>query len=117
MSAREQKVTFHSAASATATGTVMNTDGAASVLVQVTGTFVATVTFQGTVDGSTWVAIRGANLSDGSVASTATAAGLYTVPVAGVRRFRCNLTWTSGTSITVTGIQTGLVSGVSIVSA
>ena len=102
----ERKVTFHSAASATATGTVMNTTQVASVLVQITGTFSATVTFQGTVDGSTWVAVQGVNLNDGSVATTATAAGLYLVPMAGARKFRCDLTWASGTSITVTGIGT-----------
>lgn len=104
----EQKVTHHSAASATATGTPMNTGQTGSVLVQITGTFVATVTFQGTVDGSNWVALQAVNMTSGAIATTATAAGLYLVPVPGMRLFRCDLAWASGTSITVTGEGTSL---------
>ncbi len=100
----ERKVTHHSAASATATGAVMNCTGLVGALVQITGTFVATVTFQGTVDGSNWVAIPAVNLNNGAVATTATAAGLYWVSFAGMRLFRANMAWTSGTSITATGI-------------
>lgn len=107
----ERKVTHHSAASASATGAVMNCGGLSSVLVQITGTFVATVTFQGTVDGSTWVAIQAENVNGGSAATTTTAAGLYLIPLTGVRLFRANLTWTSGTSITVTGIGTDAAGG------
>jgi hypothetical protein len=33
---------------------------------------------------------------------------LYSVPVTGVRLFRCDLTWTSGTSITVVGVGSDL---------
>lgn len=111
MSAIERKVTFHSAASATATGTVMNTSQLASILVQITGTFVATVTFQGTVDGSTWVAVQAENADSGAVATTATATGLYRVNVAGLRLFRCSMAWTSGTSITAVGIGTSAGEG------
>lgn len=100
----ERKVTHHSAASATATGTVMNCTGLVGALAQVTGTFSATVTFQATIDASNWVAIEGYNLNTGAKGSTATAAGLYYVSFAGARLFRCNLTWTSGTSVTVTSI-------------
>lgn len=114
MSATEQKVTFHSAASTTANGTVMNTGQTASVLVQITGTFSASVAFQGTIDGSNWVAIQGANVNSGAVATTATAAGLYLVPVVGMRLFRCDLTWASGTSITAAGIGTSLESGLDL---
>ena len=103
----ERKVTHHSAASATAAGTVMNCTGLVGALVQVTGTFGATVTFQGTIDGSTWVAIQAENTSSGAVATTATAAGLYFVPFAGIRLFRASMVWTSGTSITVTGLGVG----------
>lgn len=100
----EHKVTFHNAASATATGTVMNTAGISLVAVQITGTFVATVTFEGSIDKTNYVSLEAVNSATGAKATTATAAGLYFVPVSGVRAFRCNLTWTSGTSITATGI-------------
>lgn len=100
----ENKVTFHSAANATATGTVMTTTAISLVSVQITGTFVATVTFKGSIDGTNYVALEAINRSTGAKATTATAAGLYSIPVVGCRKFICDLTWSSGTSITVTGI-------------
>lgn len=102
----ERKVTFHSAATASATGTVMNLTCLSSLAVQLTGTWVGTVTFQATIDASNWVAIEAYNPATNERSSTATANGLYVLPVAGYRLFRCNLDWTSGTSITVTGIGT-----------
>lgn len=107
----ERKVTHHSAASASANGAVMNTTGLVGVLVQLTGTFTATVTFQGTIDQSNWVAIKAENANTGAVGTTATAAGLYYVPFAGVRLFRANMVWSAGTSITVTGIGVGSAPG------
>lgn len=106
MSAIERKATFHTAAVATAAGDVLNTTQLASVLVQITGTFVATITFQTTIDGSNWVAIEALDLTTGARSSTATGPGLYLVPLPGAALFRCNMTWTSGTSITATGLGT-----------
>lgn len=103
----ERKVTHHSAPSASATGAVMNCTGLVGALVQITGTFVAIVTFQGTIDGSNWVAIRTENVNTGVVATTATVAGMYYVPFAGIRRFRANLARTSGDDIMVTSIGVG----------
>jgi hypothetical protein len=40
---------------------------------------------------------------------------MYWVPFSGARLFRCNLTWTSGTSITVTGIGVEASAGLSVV--
>jgi hypothetical protein len=111
----ERKVTHHSAASATANGAVMNCTGLVGALVQITGTFSATVTFRVTVDGTNWVAIPGVNANSGVGATTTTTAGLYWVPFSGARLFRCNVTWTSGTSITVTGIGVESSAGLSIV--
>ena len=102
----EQKVTFHTAAAATANGTLFPCSGYATVLAQISGTFVATVTWEGTVDNTNYVAIQAVNLNTGALATTATAAGLYAIPVSGLRLFRARMTWTSGTSITVSGIGT-----------
>ena len=111
---REQKVTFHSAASATATGTVLNCAGMSSLVVQITGTFVATVTWQGTIDGTNWVSLQAENIASGAVATTATAAGLYRLSVAGLRLFRANMAWTSGTSITAIGIASAAPVGLTL---
>ena len=105
----ERKTTFHSAASATATGNVMNLTGIANVAIQVSGTYTtASLAFEGSIDGTNWVEIQAMDMNDGSVATTATANGLYVAPVSGLMLFRSNLTWTSGTSITATGIGTDL---------
>jgi len=95
-----QSLALQSAAAATGNGTAMDVSGYSALAVQVTGTFVATITFEGTVDGSTWVAIQGINYNDGHLASTATAAGLFYIPIAGLELFRARVTWTSGTSVT-----------------
>lgn len=108
----EQKVTFHSAAGATANGAVMNCSGLNTVLAQITGTFVATVNWEATVDGTNWVALYAVNCATGAVATTATVPGLYQVVLGGARLFRARLTWTSGTSVTVTGL--GVEDGVAV---
>jgi len=73
----------------------------ASLVMQVVGTFVGTVTFEATVDQTNWVAIQAVNLNDGSAATTATAPGLYACRVVGLKQVRARISaYTSG-SITV----------------
>jgi hypothetical protein len=109
-----KSLVMQSVAVATGNGVVMDTSDVATLAMQVTGTFVGTVTFEGTIDNSTWVAIQTVNLSDGSVGTTATAAGLYACSVAGLRQVRARVSaWTSGT-ITVTGFATSAGGGLSL---
>lgn len=71
---------------------------------QVTGTFSATVTFECTVDGTNWVAMECTNSDDSTdVATTTTAAGVWKFSCLGYKAVRARVTWTSGTSVTVTG--------------
>lgn len=70
--------------------------------VQLTGTFTATVTFQGTIDGTNWVSISArpySGLYDSTLAvNTATAVGAFLIDVTGLRGVRLNVTaYTSGT--------------------
>ncbi len=107
-------VTMQSAAAATGDGTAIVTADRAFLVVQVTGTFSGTITWEGTVDDTNWVAVQAANLNDGSVATTATAAGLYSIAVAGLKQVRARVsTWVSG-SITATGHTTTLSAGMSL---
>jgi hypothetical protein len=70
---------------------------------QLAGTYTtASVAFQGTIDGTNWANILMANTANGDLAATATANGIYAGSCAGLYQCRANLTWTSGTSITVT---------------
>jgi hypothetical protein len=97
---------LQSAATAQGNGTELNVKGVNTVGLQVTGTFVGTVVFEGTVEGS-FVQIYGVNPNDGSAANQATAAGLFLIPVAGLTSFRARVSaYTSG-SITVVAWATG----------
>lgn len=95
--------TFQSAAGATGNGTAFEVGGLAMVTIQVTGTFSGTVTFEGTIDGSNWVAVLARKVTDGATGTTATAAGIYQVPVSGLGQLRARVSaYTSG-SITAEG--------------
>ena len=90
-------------ATATATGvmgSVIDTASYATVSVQITGTFVGTVSFQGSDDQTNWSSAIGiADASAGSFAdaTSATSVGLYTIATK-ARYVRLNVTaYTSGT--------------------
>lgn len=92
-------LTLQSAATATGVGTAMPVDRFTTASAQVTISNTATVTFQGTVDGSTWASLVCTALgSSVGTSATATATGLYQCNVAGLAFFRANITaYTSGT--------------------
>lgn len=77
-----------------------------SMAIQVTGTFTATLTFQSSFDGSTWVShtvtTAPVTASIGTQVTTATAAGKWYANVSGIRKFRVTCTsYTSGTATVV----------------
>jgi len=101
------ETTLQDAAGADGNGTTLTVKGYASLVVQVAGTFGATVTFEANQDGTNWVAILGANKNTGALASTATAGGLFAFSVAGLREFRARVSsWASG-SVTVRALALG----------
>lgn len=104
----ELYVVQHKAAGADANGTTVPCAGLATVCVQVFGTVTsATIYFEGTVDGATWVGVLGWNRNTGVKALTTTAAGLYVFNVVGLTEFRSRLDWTTG-SIDVVAKGTNL---------
>ncbi len=91
------------AAAATGDGNVLDVIGQAAAVIALTGTFVGTVTFEATLNGSTWFSIMAVKLGDGSIATTATSTGLYRISCAGLTSLRARVSaYTSG-SITATG--------------
>ena len=95
---------FQDAATGTGNGTTMEVSGLSAVGVQVEGITSATVTFEGTIDGSTWYAVQVANINNGAIGTTTTADGLFLAPVLGLAQFRCRIsTYATGT-ITATGV-------------
>lgn len=109
-----QRITMQNAAVATGNGTAISVADSATLGMQVSGTFVGTVTFEATIDNTNWKAVQVVNLNDGSVATTATAAGVFAIGVAGLNQVRARVSaWTSG-SITVVGFSTTASSGLSL---
>lgn len=98
---RSDIVTLQNAVAATGNGTAFEVGLYGGVAVQVTGTFSATITFEATIDRTNWIAIRADNLNDRSAATTATAAGIYQVPLSGVLQFRARVSSYSSGNVTV----------------
>lgn len=96
--------TLQSAAVATGNGTPVDVAGAQGLVVEVSGTFVATVTFEGTIDDSSWFVVNMLPLGATQTAvTTATAVGQWTPQHAtlALSQFRARVSaWTSG-SVTV----------------
>lgn len=71
--------------------------GLAGVAVQLSGTFVGTVTFEGTIDGANWTALNLVPSNSATAASTATTTGIWMGNCAGLDAVRARLSaYTSG---------------------
>lgn len=93
------RVALQAAAAATGNGSAMNVDGFKAVAVQITGTFVGTITFETSLTGVTgeWVATGLTPAAGGAAASTATVPGLWILTPNGVNQFRARVSaYTSG---------------------
>lgn len=109
--------TMQNAVSSTGNGTSLTVTGYGTAVVSITGTFTATVTFEGSTDaGSTWVSVSATQMGTSSIATTATAVGQYRLNVAGLDLLRARVTWTSGTSITAIGRANNAVNATKLVS-
>jgi hypothetical protein len=96
--------TMQNAATATGAGTALSVSGFGVASVAVSGSFSATITWQGVgPDGATYT-IQARNRATGAVASTATAAGLYELNTRGLTSVYANVTaYTSG-AVTAKGV-------------
>jgi hypothetical protein len=95
--------TLQGAATATGNGTPLSTDGYGVALLQITGTFVGTIVFEGSVDNTNFVALFGRNRNTNVSAASATAPGIFELDVRGLQTLRARISaYTSG-SITVAG--------------
>jgi hypothetical protein len=108
--------------------TVSSLNGANAASVQITGVFVATVQFEGTVDGSNWFSVNAIVITTGALVTSATATGQWQVDVAGFSGFRVRCSaFTSGTVVvtirsSLTGcggfaLDTPLPAGTNIIGA
>lgn len=89
------------AAAATGNGTSLLMDGFTYVCIQLSGTFSATVTLEGTIDGSNWIEIGAADMNATNQSQKVkgiTTAGLYLLDhCGGLTSFRARVSaYTSG---------------------
>ena len=86
---------------AAAATVVLTISGKSSASVQLSGTWVGTVTFEGTVDGTTWNNVNAVAATTSTPQPTTTVNGLYRLTPGGLSQIRANMTaYTSG-SVTV----------------
>lgn len=92
---------------ATASGTIaaistsvsIALNGQSGVALQITGTWVGTLQFEGTVDGTNWVVVNGVFAGSSTPGPTTTANGIVRATPSGLAQFRVTATaWTSGTA-------------------
>jgi hypothetical protein len=91
---------LQNAAVATGAGTAIQMQGVNFLTVFITGITTATVSFEGTIDGTNWFAVGLKTAADGVAVTSATANGAFKLPADGpiLRQFRANITaWTAGT--------------------
>lgn len=99
-------VSMQAAAVAVGNGTILPVTGYGTSLIQITGTFVGTIAFEGTEDGTNYVSVAATQLGASSISSIATAPGIYRSVVAGLTNIRARISaYTSG-SITALGRTT-----------
>jgi hypothetical protein len=74
-----------------------------TVVVQVTGTFTGTITFEASVDGTNYVAIAmkaSAQTTATTLVTTATAAGVFSLNIQGLPNFRARMSaYTDGSAV------------------
>jgi len=95
--------TLQNAVSATGNGTDFTVDGYGVTTLQITGTFVATVTFFGSVNGTNFGVVSAYDRNLGINVLSTTNTGLFEINCKGLNKIRAVVTWTSGTSITIVG--------------
>lgn len=112
--AANQYVVLHTATITNGNGTAATPnlldDSFAALTVQAVGMVSGTLNFEGTINGTNYVALRGVNISTGVTATTATTAGIYRLDVTGLSQVRVRvsgITTTTTDAITVVGWLTG----------
>jgi hypothetical protein len=83
-----------------------NFNGKSVAVIQLDGTFAGTITFEGTANGGTWIAINGQALGGTSGVSTSTTVGIFRFNVTGLTGIRCRYTaYTSGQCVITINIS------------
>jgi hypothetical protein len=92
--------TLQNAAAANGDGTPQDVEGYASAAIQISGTFSATVSFLGSVDGTNYVPLLVLD-QNGSATSSATGAGIFKLDCAGLKSIKTPISNMASGSVTV----------------
>lgn len=100
-------VTLQNAVQANANGDILGLRSSHDMAIQITGTFSATINFEGTIDDSTWVAVGLKTAGDGAAVTSATGAGIWKLPNDGpaLSGFRARVSSYASGSVTVKAIR------------
>ncbi len=80
------------------------------LVVQVSGSFTATITFEATYNGDDWVSVLGRNVTTGVVEAITTTAGAYSFDVQGVKDFRARVSAYISGEVTAVGVAVAIAS-------
>jgi len=94
------------AATTTGDGTAFDVRGLSLLTMDVAISDTATVTFEGTLDGTTWHALRALDLTTGAVAGSASASGLWALPLAALMFVRARVSAHVSGTVTVRAVAT-----------
>ena len=102
--------TLQNAAVANGNGTNLSVSGLATAVLTVSGTFVATVNFEGSTDGTTFFPHLATKLGDGIIANTTTSTGHYRLNITGLHTVRARISGYASGSVTALGRVTVVTS-------
>lgn len=96
-------LTLQNAATALGNGTAIDVSGYTTLSLRATFTLFATITFEGSIDGTNYTAVYGYDQSNGSILTTAAGSANITFNISGYKLFRARISSYVSGSITVTG--------------
>ncbi len=92
--------------SSTADGSIFSLDGRFStVTLQIHTTASSTVNFEGSIDGTNYIGLRGLNANTNVAAGSIAASSIFTIPVTGINKFKARRS-SGKTALTVTAVAT-----------
>jgi len=101
-------LTMQNAVTANGNGTNLDVNDYATAVLEVRGTFSATINFEGSIDDTNWYPIV-ATKNDGIQYSTTTTVGLYEIKVATIKSVRARVSGYVSGNVTVIGKVSPLV--------
>lgn len=108
--------TMQAAVVAVAPGTSLVVTGFGTAVLQVSGTFVASVAFEASVDaGTTWTAISATQVGSGDIFSVTTVPGLFRITTTGIDLIRARVSAFTSGAITVVGRATNAINASKVV--